>query len=191
MVTFPLITMAQVEIFFLVLVRIGGMVFMVPVFNDKAIPWLLKTGITLLLSLLMYPFVISHQAAPPQLLASGLPAVLLAVIREMGIGISVGFMAAMLLAAVQTAGQFMGFQMGFSIVNVIDPVSSVQVSIIAQFQYLVALLVFLAVGAHRWFIKAMYDSFSLIPLAGFHLSNDLLQGNQQFASAVVVVVISW
>ena len=188
MFTVPLITVSQVEIFFLVLMRIGGMVFMVPIFNDKAVPLLLKTGITLLLAMIMYPFVSAHQAPPP-LLAGGLPAVLVAVVREMGVGISVGFMAAMLLAAVQTAGQFMGFQMGFSIVNVIDPVSSVQVSIIAQFQYLVALLVFLAVGAHRWFIRAMYDSFSLIPLAGFHLTDDLLQVLYRYSSNIFVIAV--
>jgi flagellar biosynthetic protein FliR len=187
MVTIPAITIPDVELFFLILVRISGMIFMVPIFNDKSIPVILKVGISLLLVFLLFPL-LRHQGHPP-LFAGGLLMALLVIVRELAIGITVGFMAAMLLASVQTAGQLMGFQMGFSIVNVIDPVSSVQVSIIAQLQYLVALLLFLSMGAHRWFIKAMNESFQLIPLGGFSLSNDFLQLLIHYSANLFVIAI--
>jgi len=187
MITIPAIAIPDVELFVLILVRISSMIFMVPIFNDKSIPAILKVGISLLLVFLLFPL-LRHQPHPP-LFAGGLVMALLLIVRELAIGITVGFMAAMLLASVQTAGQLMGFQMGFSIVNVIDPVSSVQVSIIAQFQYLVALLLFLSLGAHRWFIKAMNESFQLIPLGGFSLSNDLLQMLIHYSANIFVIAI--
>ncbi|RLB69592.1 MAG: flagellar biosynthetic protein FliR [Deltaproteobacteria bacterium] len=187
MVVIPAITIPDIELFVLVFVRISAMIFMVPIFNDKSIPLILKAGISLLLVVLLLPL-LRHQAHPP-LFEGGLVMILVQIVRELAIGVTIGFMAAMLLAAVQTAGQLMGFQMGFSIVNVIDPVSSVQVSIIAQFQYLVALLVFLSLGAHRWFIRAMNESFQLIPLGGFSLSNDLLQMLVRYSANIFVIAI--
>ena len=187
MVVIPAITIPDIELFVLVLARISAMIFMVPIFNDKSIPLILKAGISLLLVILLLPL-LRHQAHPP-LFEGGLVMALVQIVRELAIGITVGFMAAMLLAAVQTAGQLMGFQMGFSIVNVIDPVSSVQVSIIAQLQYLIALLVFLSLGAHRWFIRAMNESFQLIPLGGFSLSNDLLHILVRYSANIFVIAI--
>ncbi|MBN2333716.1 MAG: flagellar biosynthetic protein FliR [Deltaproteobacteria bacterium] len=187
MITIPAFSIAEVELFVLIVFRVAGMIFMVPIFNDQAIPALLKTGISLLLAIVLFPFL--RQTSFTPLFAGGLVMVLLQIIRELAIGVTVGFLAAMLLAAVQTAGQLMGFQMGFSIVNVIDPVSSVQVSIIAQFQYLIALLVFLSLGAHRWFIKAMNDSFQLIPLGGFTLSDELLAMLMTYAANIFIVAI--
>ena len=73
MVTIPAVTVPDVELFVLVLVRISSMIFMVPIFNDKSIPIILKVGISLLMALLL-------------------------IVRELAIGITVGFMAAMLLA---------------------------------------------------------------------------------------------
>ena len=57
----------------------------------------------------------------------------------------------------------MGLQIGFGIVNVIDPITSSQVSLIGQFKFMLAVLVFLAIGGHRYFIGAMGVSFQLIP----------------------------
>ncbi|NTW15965.1 MAG: flagellar biosynthetic protein FliR, partial [Syntrophaceae bacterium] len=90
---------------------------------------------------------------------------------------------------IQLAGQLIGFQMGFSIVNVIDPVNNEQVSIIAQFQYLIAMLVFLIMNGHHIFLYAIAESFRIIPPLGFHFSGELMQSVVVFVKNMLEVAI--
>ena len=83
-------------------------------------------------------------------------------IGEIMIGIVIGLITKIIFAGIQFAGEMIGIQIGFSIVNVIDPVSSTQVSVIAEFQYLIALLVYLAVDAHHTLIFAIVDSYRIV-----------------------------
>ena len=54
--------------------------------------------------------------------------------------------------------------MGLAIANVLDPASSVQIPILAQFLNLFALLIFLTLNVHHHFIRAMVEGFEVIPL---------------------------
>jgi flagellar biosynthetic protein FliR len=58
-------------------------------------------------------------------------------------------------------------QTGFGLVNVVDPQSNSQVSILGQFYQLIALLFFLAINGHHVLLQALGDSFQLIPAGGF------------------------
>jgi Flagellar biosynthesis pathway, component FliR len=56
-----------------------------------------------------------------------------------------------MFAAVQIAGTIIDFQMGFGVVNVLDPQTETQVSITAQFHNILAILMFLALDAHHYY----------------------------------------
>ena len=79
--------------------------------------------------------------------------------------------------------------MGFSIVNVIDPINNEQVSIISQFQYLVAVLIFLLMNGHHIFLYAIGESFRIIPPLGFHFSGELMQLLLGFVKNMLEVAI--
>ena len=64
-------------------------------------------------------------------------------------------------------------QMGFSMSSLLDP-SMGQVPLMSVFQTLLASLLFLTLGVHHVFIRAMVDSYALIPLGGWHMSSDLI-----------------
>ena len=81
--------------------------------------------------------------------------------------------ARLILAGIQMAGDMIGFQMGLSIANIIDPMTSEQVSIITELQYLIAMLVFLAVDAHHIFFSAIIQSYSILNPLAFHFSGSL------------------
>jgi flagellar biosynthetic protein FliR len=106
---------------------------------------------------------------------------------EILIGIIIGFTARLIFAAVQLAGQLVGFQMGFGIVNVMDPQTSTQVAIIAQFQNIITLLVFLALDAHYWFILSIAKSFELIPPLGFCFTDSLMEAIVRLSCDMFVV----
>ena len=105
------------------------------------------------------------------------------------IGVILGFAGRLLFEGIQMAGQLVGFQMGFSIVNIIDPVTSEQVSIIAEFQYLLAGLLFLAVDGHHLLLQAVSESYTVVPVLGFHLTGALMQNLVDLTREMFVVAM--
>lgn len=155
--------------FLLVLVRCSAMVAVLPFFGSPNIPNLAKAGFSLSLALVISPVV----ELDPALVPRDLPAIAILAVSEVLIGAILGFAVRMLLTSVQIMGQLIGFQMGFAVANVLDPVGGGQVSVLAQFTYLMTILVFFAVGAHHWFFKALADSFVLVPPGSFGMSRGL------------------
>jgi flagellar biosynthetic protein FliR len=82
-----------------------------------------------------------------------------------------------------------GFQMGLSIANVIDPMTSEEVSIITDLQYLIAMLVFLTVDAHHIFLSAIAQSYNIISPLAFHFSGQLMQYIFDFSRDMFVIAI--
>ena len=154
----------------LVFTRVGAILLTAPLFSSGSIPVHVKIGLSFMLAVIVFPLVTVNAASVLPLASLGV-----AIAGEVLIGVIIGFTARLLFAAVQLAGQLVGFQMGFGIVNVIDPQTSTQVSIIAQFENIITLLIFLAVNAHHWFIMAIAKSFEVVPLLTFSFTNSLME----------------
>ncbi len=179
----PQITAGQIETFILIFLRVSAIIITIPILGNRSVPMRLKGGLSVVVALLLVPFV-QYNAVPIKL-----PLLVIKMCGEVLIGIVIGFAGQILFAGVQLAGQLVGFQMGFAIVNVVDPVSSSQVSIIAQFQYLLALLIFLAVNAHHIFLYAIAESYQLIPPLSFHYSGPLMESILELSKDIFVVAI--
>ncbi|MCB2184855.1 MAG: flagellar biosynthetic protein FliR [Deltaproteobacteria bacterium] len=156
-------------IFLLVLLRTGALMMSLPVFSSPAIPPLAWAGLVLSTSLLLTPVVPVDPARFP----ANLPSYALLGVGEIMIGGILGLSVNMIFTAVQIMGQLAGFQMGFAVANVIDPLNGGQISVLSQFCYIISLLVLLGVGAHHWFFKALADSFTLVPPGDFSMSEGL------------------
>ena len=85
-------------------------------------------------------------------------------VKELLVGIMIGFVFYSLFVGVQMAGAFVGFQIGFAIVNVIDPVTSQQISILAQFKFIMATLIFFLLDGHHMILQALVSSYQLVPI---------------------------
>jgi flagellar biosynthetic protein FliR len=77
---------------------------------------------------------------------------------------------------VQLGGQLAGTQMGFGLVNLIDPQSNAHVTVIAEWQQLIALLVFLALDVHHVLLRALVESFHAAPPGAVALTAIGVQG---------------
>lgn len=183
----PNLNADQILIFTFVFLRIGAILVMIPVLGEKSVPLRVKGGLAVLISMLVFPFV---SADIPRLQSESKSlAILFSMIGEVLIGITIGFAARLIFAGIQFAGDMIGFQMGFSIANVIDPVSSAQVSIMAEFQYLIALLVYLAVDAHHTFLFAIVDSYRNVSMFGYHFSGSLIHAIITFSKELFVTAV--
>lgn len=137
------------------------------------------------ISFFLFPILnLDVSASPTEVIPFGL-----GIICEILLGISIGLSVKLLFAGIQLAGQLVGFQMGLAIVNVMDPQSSAQVPILAQFNNLVAMLVFLAINAHHWFLRALVESFNMVPLFNFSLTHSLINQLIMIAGNMFVVAI--
>jgi len=70
-------------------------------------------------------------------------------------------------------------QIGFGVVNVIDPLNSTQVSITSNFYFLLCMLVFLICRGHYILIRALFASYNYIPVGtgvfGEDMVNDIVR----------------
>jgi flagellar biosynthetic protein FliR len=183
----PILNTEYILVFTFVFLRISAILALIPVIGEKAVPIRVKAGLALLIALLVFPAI--RMDIPSLQADAAIVAVVLAMTGEVLIGVIIGFAARLIFAGIQFAGNMIGLQMGLSIANVIDPVSSTQASIIAEFKYLVAMLVFLAVDAHHLFIQAIVDSYRFVTPFGFHFSDSLTQFIFTFSRELFVTAV--
>ncbi|MDP9104694.1 MAG: flagellar biosynthetic protein FliR [Candidatus Eremiobacteraeota bacterium] len=148
----------QFETMLLVLVRVSAMLFLVPIFSQTQIPRLVRFGLGLLLA-----FVIVR-TVPPMAPVGGLGMLAVAVAAQVFIGLVFGFVAFLLFTGIQFAGEIIDIQIGFAVVNVINPLTSQSVTVIGEFQLALATLLYLAADAHHALIAGISGSFQLVPL---------------------------
>lgn len=179
------ISLPQLQMFFLVFLRVIAIVMTVPVFSSKNIPLLFRVGLGFSITVLLIPLL---KTTEPSLFQDVIPFGI-GVVSELILGVIIGLSVQLVFAGIQLAGQLAGFQMGFSIVNVMDPLTSAQVSIVAQLKNLIAMLIFLAINAHHWFLRSLVESFRLVPLFGFHYSASLMEYLMRLGGNMFVIAI--
>jgi len=137
----------------------------------------------------LFSFVLPPVDLSPTL---GLAEMVVGGLHEILMGVVLGLLVQLALAAVSLAGQFIGFQMGLSIASVIDPTSSEQVPVISQFLNLLALLLFLELDGHLLVVKLLAGSFAWIPPFSARLDPALLshlvveKGGEMFSTCLQI-----
>lgn len=151
-------------------VRVSGLMLFAPFFGSMAIPPKLKAAFVVAMSILLYP-VLSSRLMMPAL--SHWP---MLVIRELLIGAAIGIASNLVFDAVQMAGQLLSTQMGFSLVNLLDPQTQADSTVIAMFHQTIAMLIFLRLDVHLWLLHALGRSFELLPPGDVGISGDFALG---------------
>jgi flagellar biosynthetic protein FliR len=171
-----------VATYLLVLARVGGLVVGAPVFGHLLVPVRVRAGLAVALAVALGPAVTPVAAAPATLTAlAG------ALALELALGVLIGLAAQLVFAGVQLGGQMAGIQMGFGMSNLIDPISHAQVTIVAQWHQLLALLVFLALDVHHLLIRALLGSFTAAPPGTLGVTAAGLRGIVTLAGDVFAV----
>jgi flagellar biosynthetic protein FliR len=148
---------------FCVAARVAGLMLVAPFFSSVAVPMRLKAALTVVLTALLYPLV------QPPVHPGGLGQWTGLLLGEAALGLLSGLCVQFLFDAAQVAGQVVGFQMGFSLVNVIDPQSQVDTPVLSIFHQWLVLLLFLQMNVHHWLLRGIARSFAYLP-AGGHIS---------------------
>ena len=148
------------DAFLLIFVRMTGLFIVAPIFGRRNIPAYLKIGFSFFTAILL---VNAIQIPSPETYASLLQLALI-VTKEFIVGITIGFIAYMVFTAIYVAGEIIDMQIGFGVVNVMDPISNIQVPITSNIYFILSMLVYIAVNGHHALIKALFDSYTIVPL---------------------------
>lgn len=180
--SFPL---EQIVLFLFVLVRVAAILFVIPFFESRSVPVLVKMGLAVSVTWLLLPQI--DATLPPM---SNAPiALIIGVGSEIAIGLLIGLMVQLIFAGVQLAGQMAGFQMGFAIANVVDPASSLQIPMLSQFLNLFAFMMFLTLNIHYYFIKALVDGFNTIPFWQANFDGNLYGFIMQTTASAFIIAV--
>ncbi|MDR1514108.1 MAG: flagellar biosynthetic protein FliR [Synergistaceae bacterium] len=147
-------------IHFMVSVRFLAMIFTASVFMLPSFPNQAKLWVSLMLALIVTP--LANVSVPTVLLGNWLY-VFIMTVREFLIGASVGFISSLPLYALQASGYVDGMIMGFNMMNMFDPLSSQQSSVLAQVKYFIAIWFFLHWNGHILLVRALTESVNLVP----------------------------
>ncbi|WP_019242294.1 MULTISPECIES: flagellar biosynthetic protein FliR [Bacillus] len=143
--------------FLLILVRVTSFFVTMPIFSYKTVPAMHRIGLSFFLAWIMY-----YTIDIPTLDFDYTYFIL--ILKEALVGLMIGFTAFMILTAIQIAGGFIDFQMGFAIANVIDPQTGVQSPLVGQYLYTFALLFLLATNGHHLLLDGIFNSYQFIPI---------------------------
>ncbi len=170
-------------VFVPVLFRVGGILMAGPLWNHGPVPLPVKTGVTLVTTIAMWPLFSGFEI--PEI--HGVLSLGLVVGKELLTGLLLGFVANVIFAGVEFAGQMVGITMGLAIVNVFDPIHHVQVSIMARLHGLFALAIFFALDVHHVLFRAIASSYRVVPLGGFALSATTISNLIEMGYGIFVI----
>jgi flagellar biosynthetic protein FliR len=192
-IEFPL---AEVLRFAIVFLRVAGIMVFAPLFSSYSIPFQVRAFFALVCSLAVLPALPLDQV-PLGLTLGSIPGL---AAGELIFGLVLGLATFFIFAALQLAGQIISFQLGFSIINVIDPQTQVETSVISFLENFIGLGFFLLINGHHWLFLAISESFRYFPATGLrldgplvqefiHLSSEVLVSGVQIAAPVIAVTI--
>ena len=130
-----------------------------PIFSSKAFPLRARIALALFIAFAAQP---SLQGQP--LININGPEAMGAVIQQVGIGLAIGFAVRLVFAAVELAGEVVGFQMGLNFAAFFDPTLNTQSSAVARIFGQMTAFLFVVMNGHLMVLMAVIKSFEAFPV---------------------------
>lgn len=140
------------------LARVGGLCLTAPVLGAAVVPGRIRTGLAVLLALVLLPVAPTSLADP--LSGAGVAAMA----GQLLLGALLGFVLQLTFEAVSFGGQVVSQSMNLGIAEVLNPAAGANVPVLSQFYNAIIMLLFLALDGHLRLIALLADSFRLLPL---------------------------
>lgn len=150
--------MDQFQNLLLILIRITTFIALSPGFSNKAFPQVAKLGISFALSFSVLSLI------EPVDVTFTIGLFLLLGIKEMFIGMALGYITILFFTAVDIAGTLVDFQVGFSMGQIYDPSLGVSASNFGRIYYWISIGIFFMSNIHHYVIRSLVQSFEYVPL---------------------------
>lgn len=169
-------------------VRIGALLVAAPLFGARTVPVRVRIALALLLAVVVFPLVPVPRDVSPLSIDGAL-----LVLREVLIGVSMGFLVQMVFSAMAMAGELVALSMGLAFASMVDPERGGSVPLVGQYFVVFSTLLFLAMDGHLALLVLLVESFQLLPPAGGGLGAGgfaelVAWGSEMFRAAVFVAL---
>ena len=162
----------------LTIMRISMVVFMLPFFGAGSIPSPVKGALCIVMSLAVWP----KLQFPGSMLPQDTLGLVLMFAGELVLGLVLDIIIRFLFAAVMIGGHFIGFAMGFSMMNVLDPTTGTSESVTSLVLYQSTVLIFLTMNGHLLLLQGLAESFTLVPPGGLFITPQLGESILRFSA---------
>ena len=142
---------------FIVFARLLGFIRFAPVLNRKEINVTVKLSLALLLTIMITPLL--NPPTPPSTISP-----MLLLLLNFAVGAIIGYIAQLIILAIEAGGDMINTQMGLSSAMVMDPTTNSQTSILSRMITMLAICIFIQMGGFYWLFKALLRSFEIFPI---------------------------
>jgi flagellar biosynthesis protein FliR len=153
----------------LVGLRIAGLMSFAPFLGSASISPRFKAILTLALTALLYPVCAPQSAV---ITASNWVGI---VLSESFLGMMMGLVVQMVFEGAAFAGQLISIQIGISLVTILDPQTQADTPVMSALYQTIALFIFLQLDVHHWMLRALVNSYTLVPVGSITASGPLVQ----------------
>lgn len=168
-----LFSVSNIILFMAILTRVAGLFASAPMFSTYPIPNQVKIWLAAVIAFILFPIIQSHTNF---VVPNSVPALTLILFKEFLVGFVIGYCANILFIGVELGVNTFAVQMGLSADQALNPTSGGSSPVITQAYTYLAVMIFLAIGAHQWLFAAIYNSFKSIPIGYVvHLSPALIE----------------
>ena len=169
----------------MIFVRISAMFLFAPLFSNSAIPNLVRFALALIITYILffnvetYPFTENDQ----------LIFIILFGIKEVLVGITMGFVLSIVFQGISFAGLLVGRDMGLAMSSMFDPVTGDDGNIIATLLSMAAMIVFILINGHQFMIESLSYSFKVIPLGAFKVTEGVMNLIVKFSGSIFILAL--
>ncbi len=161
-------TYSDLEYFLLVLVRMASFIAAAPFFSMQGVPRQIKATFAIFLALVVYHITPGH-VMPAYSTVLGYSTL---IIKEAIAGLIIGFGANICTMIVMFAGRIADMEMGLSMVQLFDPMTNESTGFTGTLYQYATLLIMMVTYMHHFFLRAMVETYTLIPIGGAKFSSD-------------------
>ena len=147
---------------FIVFARLLGFIRFAPVINRKEINTTVKLSLALMLTVMITPLL--NPGNPPSTISP-----ILLLLLNFAVGAIIGYIAQIIILAIEAGGDMINTQMGLSSAMVMDPTTNSQTSILSRMITLLAICIFIHLGGLYWLFNALLRSFEIFPVYAVHI----------------------
>jgi len=145
--------------FLLILVRTSALFISAPFFGFRLVPSSVKILCSVFVSLIIAVYI-----PPSSYLVTTLVEMIVLVAHQILVGAMLGVIASFTFEAIRFAGEIIDLQMGFGMANIMDPSTQIRQTLFGEFNYILAIMVFIVINGHHYLILSLISTFDKVPL---------------------------
>lgn len=153
-----------------------------PIWGSQHFKAPVKMGMAIGVTLLAYPNLTIPEPFPLELRGF-----LISVLMQLAVGLVIGWVSFLVMATAQFGGEMLDIQMGLSAAAQADPSSHGAVNLLRRLHFYMAMMLYLLGNGHLKLWQALFESFRIVPLTYFQMTDMQIESLLRMAGEIYVV----